>query len=721
MTTDLAFNAQWVGAIPPLSLFRDNTTVVVMRNNKDYIDRLECEEKMRSDTSSSNVSWSCAQLSDALRRQSRVGMDARYCAVGTDDFSSVVNYITLPNLHSDVQGLSYFSELSSLKDTMQYLLSKTLNQRCQSRKIGEVSLRCFESSIAISLQLKKIVLCSLLGNYETTKASTRPRPEVRTMLYDIMLDRHTLFNGWFKHLLIDGSIIVLYCLREYLLFAIRDNPGLCDSLVELMQLSKFASITESAMSIIRVYFDAHLFEPSSRMSQTVYEGNDRSNTPFDWCVDLKHQLVVYQKSVLCISYRRPKRHLFQCFDTVRKKLEMVVNPWLKAQSVDHVQDDDDMLSHAAVAYSGVSMNDDDIVATQPPELSLGLYIIGPQLTALNDIILRIIPMCRTDALKEFIPWLRYFGISPDVITYTLTLNTPTVDDVLSDEKLRDRLYHLRKNQPHAYNLIQIATRVISDQQMLTVLCNLPLHYWRNQITAIQSRFGSNATKGGLLHSMLYFVYCDVCGTVYSLLREFNSVYKQSYTYGYRDAVVDYDTDDIYCKNKKTTHIGTCAARPLTHVLLLGRVIQYQNKTILLCPQIGCGMPMVLNTSYCIFNDRGVACCDCTRAMYASQHTEREKELMTRFVAELDQAVVCALCDKSMWLPSQMYWYPQNVVICRSHTNAWTLKRFIELAPRDTSTMTEWDVRGLLKQVAVASSENHSVAPQARPMKSQRLK
>lgn len=654
------------------------------------------------------LSWACAQASDALRAQSRCGLEGRYCAVSCAQFKTIVNFVTLPNLHSDVQGLSYFSELSSLKDTTQYLLSKTLNQRCQSRKIGDVSMRCFDASPEIALQLKRIVLCALLGNYETSCASTRPRAECRARLYEIMYDRHTQFHGWFKSLLIDGSTIVLYCLREYLVFAIQDNPGMCAHLLELMRLAELGAITAHAMDTIRAYVDRNLFEPLSLLSQSVREGVER--VPMPWCAQLEGELANCQKAVLGISYRRPKRHLFQCFDTVRKKLSLVVNPHLAALV-------DSGAAHAAAEIASFAGDQSGAGAPIPnvnpnanahdQDASLCLFVSDVQLRELNALLSYILPFSCADVLKDFLPWLVHFGVSRAVIDYTLSLNVAVgVDEVLSDEKLRKRLLYLREHQPHAYNLIQVVTRIISDRQRIKTLSTLPLHYWRNQVEAIQGRFGVVGTDC-LLESMIYFVYCEVCGTVYSLLRDFHSVYKQSYTYGYRDAVVDYQTDDIYCKNNKSNHMGVCASAPLTYVLLLGQVIQYQNKTILLCPQLGCGMPMVLDPAYCAFNDRGVACCDCTRAMHLNRHQGRDRRSMETYVAPMDNFVICELCHVNLCKPSHMYWYPHNVVICKSHANASTLKRFCDVY-NDVGT-SRTGIINLLTSVSSSSGANRFVS------------
>jgi hypothetical protein len=455
------------------------------------------------------------------------------------------------------------------------------------------------------------------------------------------------------------------------MFAIKDNPGISIHLHDLVRLTEFSAITSHAMGVIRSYFDLAMFEPFSPMSMSLYIGDDIRK--LSWCTDLDASLALCQKAVLDISYRRPKRLLYKCFNTVRNGLTPIVNPSLR---VTMAATSLDLYSIESIISSSNSSSSSSSTGIElASDTSVAAFISDSQLRAVDSILVRIIPYGCADVLKEFIPWLVYFGVSPSVVEYTLSLNLPTsAGDALSDEKLRKRLLFLRRHQPHAYNVIQVATRIIHDSQRIKSLGSLPSYYYANQINAIQGRFGIIGSNC-ILDSMIYFVYCKVCGAIYSLLRDFHTVYKQNYSYGYRDAVVDYDTDEIYCNRSGSNHIGKCAEEPLTHVFLLGQVIQYQNKTILLCPQVGCGMPMVLDSAYCLFNERGVACCDCTRSLHAERYNKREVDLMDKFVADTNVSVTCAMCSVSLLLPSQMYWYPFNIILCKNHSSVSSVRRY----------------------------------------------
>ena len=275
-----------------------------------------------------------------------------------------------------------------------------------------------------------------------------------------------------------------------------------------------------------------------------------------------------------------------------------------------------------------------------------------------------------------------------MVHYVANLNLPGPGEaVLSDERLRARLALLCKFQPHAYNVVQVVTQMAKQHQRIQTLSVLPVHYWWNQLSAVRERLGLSDSNPYLLDHMLSFVYCHVCEKVYSLVRNPHLVYKQGYQYGLRDACLDYETDVLYCSNRtRRGHGGACGEKPLKFVSLLGQVIRFNHQTILMCPQSGCGMPMVYDPAYSLFNDRGVACVDCTVRLRTQRYTERwanlleehtSKELyeVSYLIQEGDERE-CDLCTTPMATPAQMYWYPCNVIVCRKHPNA-TFKRAIE--------------------------------------------
>lgn len=673
---------------------------------------------MRRRDADRDISWYAAQVLDAYRSCTRLGLSSRFCAMVGARFDRIVNELTVPPMHNEVFGVSFFSDLASLKDAMQYILSKTLNERCQSRKFGEVVLRCYDADSTVAGHIRKLVLCSLLGNYKQSSAVTRPRGIVRDRLYEVLCDQSVRYNGWFRSLLVEGrGLLVQCCLREFLVFSIRDSPALAANVRDLINLDQFASITSRAIDGIRVYFDRRLSEPFSVLSRSLSESSsDGSVRPLTaWYTDVEPILSQCQKAMLGISYRRPKRTLQQCFLTVQKKLAPVTNPHL----VDiHTRrsDTETLTKSTADADIGLSVqhlselqsvggiekgSSRSETGSSPSALSLSTVpfehlISREQLDALTEV-LRSILRCTSyrDALPRFLPLMCHFGVDQSVVDFVLTLNEPgTSEKVLSDERLRKRLQLLHQEQAHAYNLIQVAVHIIEDYHRVRSVSELPVQYWRNQIDAIQGRFGIRPESGMLLRSMLYFVYCDVCGMVYSLLRDPHSVYKQSYTFGYRDVVVDYDTDAIYCHKRKSGYNGRCGARELCRVFLLGQVISYGRQIILLCPQAGCGMPMVYDPAYCIFNERGVACVDCTRAAHLARSVERERYLLETHVAPLDQCVSCVLCGQQLIGPRQMVLYPYQTVVCRHHANSAMRKAVkpfhaVRSDPEDGAQLVEW--------------------------------
>jgi hypothetical protein len=164
---------------------------------------------------------------------------------------------------------------------------------------------------------------------------------------------------------------------------------------------------------------------------------------------------------------------------------------------------------------------------------------------------------------------------------------------LSQDRVKAYLGRIRTTFPHAYNLLQVAAEIVHDKKALRHVAELPHHYTANQVEAIENRFESDNT---LIKSALSMVYCDVCGTDYSLRRQFKSNFKQRYAIGLRDVLVKYTTNEKFCRNNKVNHRGRCGEKPLKELFLLGQAVEFNSKTLLLCPQEGCAMPMVLERS-----------------------------------------------------------------------------------------------------------------------------
>lgn len=297
----------------------------------------------------------------------------------------VINSVTIPDLSNSIYSLSYRRSLSTQKSKLCYLLSKVLNEKCQARKFSSVFLDCYEPKHNIAKYIKSIVLCGLLGAYPTSKASSRPKPEVRKRLYELIsncsnygMHFHAkkeeiikkeenevnekqkkkankfydpsfckvcmvqdVHGGpeaeqWFLFLLTFGGIVVLYCIREYVNYMLSLNPCLLNKIREEIKYDETLEVTNKAMCTIRKYFDDHLTNPfsdmytftesimnGSRLFDPKYTGN---SDPSSWFYQLSCIMYPYQKNMLLISHTRSNKTMQESLLTACKKLNMVPLP-----------------------------------------------------------------------------------------------------------------------------------------------------------------------------------------------------------------------------------------------------------------------------------------------------------------------------------------------------------------------------------------------------------
>jgi hypothetical protein len=220
--------------------------------------------------------------------------------------------------------------------------------------------------------------------------------------------------------------------------------------------------------------------------------------------------------------------------------------------------------------------------------------------------------------------------------------------------------------------------IVSELQRVRILCTLPPHYVRHQIQALQQRYGiSNPNE--IPQECIDFVYCPACEKVYSLVRDFGPACASNYAYGLRDAATELSTGKTYCSrkpkggggeglfNNNNNNISTmkwrgdCRKQELRRIPLLGRLVKFVNKRILLCCQPGCGMAMVLDTAHCAYNEYGPACFDCTFKIKQAREA--------RFGLEY-YSTTCLLCVTELKRPESTFLYPYGVALCQSHQRVY---------------------------------------------------
>jgi hypothetical protein len=226
------------------------------------------------------------------------------------------NQYTLPDLSYHVQNVSFFDDIADVKDPTIALLSKVLNCACHSRKYGTVAesalfespddqesyddimansdwrsvkskatkggsfarerVRFVESFRSITPrrdQFKLIILCSLLGNYQHVAAKDKLLDEsVRLSLYN----EFQCIDGrksrpeddvWLQSILHQSPMLMVWCVREYFVYALLSDPALLDSVRDTLQFARFKSITGRAMAAIRNYLAHQLVRAQTNAYQ----------------------------------------------------------------------------------------------------------------------------------------------------------------------------------------------------------------------------------------------------------------------------------------------------------------------------------------------------------------------------------------------------------------------------------------------------------------------
>lgn len=607
--------------------------VVCSPDGQICVDRLVCLKTMQDPYVPASIAWECGQLLDSVKHcpDARFLVPLSECCLG-----AVCSELTilLSPLHVSGLDLSFFESLSTVEmhHLLPYLLSKTLNQRCQGRKFSTVAIRGLDENPKVRKQLAELVLCSLLGMYRISKASSRPGPDVRDQLYCLL--RHP--NGIWLEMLFEKcrSAIVMYCLREHVIFLVDEHPALAHQIADVVQFAKFKTIVVEAMAVLRDYIQRMLSTAGTSLLASAtgaLAGHVDPGSNTRWVEEVMFLLQPYDAAILKISYRRPKQTFRQFLLSVgnsNSDAEGVMKQWLNREEVECIRRLADRLSDAT---SGI--------------------------------------------LTEMIHWMPCFRIAPAVMKLVLLLVDHHNTGTSSLEVLRRFLVRVIEINPRAFQFLQVASELIQDSQKVKLLAELPLEYAVNQIDACQARFGMKSKDecdpaGVVLDHMFSFFYCDVCFTVYSVLADANSVYKQDYAFAFRNAVQDYQTGHLYCDKKRRNYRGSCDAQPLKSVLLLGNVLRVNGAMVMMCPQEKCGRPMVINRN-CVINERGWACCYCSQKLQPSIRTFRETMDYYRCASSLRR---CAVCAVELHKTVGIYVYPYRIYVCKLHTCAPIISR-----------------------------------------------
>lgn len=549
-------------------------------------------------------------------------------------------------LHQHVLRASYFESLSKNdSEDMCHLFTKALPIPNQARKFPVLLWRSVSKSPGLQKTVVQLLLLSLLGNYP--HITKRPLGEARNKLYDLFNQN----NDMFKILCIFCCPLLVNAMREFIAFSLDHHPWLKKHLEPLIQLKKFRRISTEAMDHAREYFNLYLCHPKSAL----YHFNTNEEAKKTVLFELNQFFLSAHAQILKISYRRPNINSCGFIASTRKNYPMVPIPtkeelasaemaeqteeqfalWIEQQLQleDPIEDDPQPDDQEELPLKESKYDEDDDVAAaiqyvvrlgmkkkpvlEYNDLPIWKYVRQDVYKALQAVVQRESPL-ELGCLNRCIKWLDLFAVKQEVIHYVLEILDGYENKGLSIEKLKQRFVKLQKYEPYSYTLVQLIASLIKQAERHIRFLELPLHYKQYQLEALKSKFDLTMQNNAVLEQNLSFVFCPVCNTDYSIIIVFPNkttgkrMYTQYYRCGLRDALVDYDTNEIFCRNNKCNILGRCKDQPLTRAPLLGRMMFRNNKCYMICPQEGCGLKMEYDPARCWFNHRGAACADCTQ-------------------------------------------------------------------------------------------------------------
>lgn len=230
-------------------------------------------------------------------------------------------------------------------------------------------------------------------------------------------------------------------------------------------------------------------------------------------------------------------------------------------------------------------------------------------------------------------------------------------------ELQDALRALGDRNPEALELLALwcTTHSGAEARRLAVF-PLSRDYLDAQTEAVRTRFALHPERP-LLESCVTVHVCGDCGTLFDGIWGWTAEGEPRYD-AHRGMRIHLNQDVASCDR--------CVAggRPgvVRPVSLLGQALLCSRGLVVLCPQIGCAVPMVY-TPRCRFNGRGVACSLCTTLW----NTERGLTPATTPTEELRRwkwTKVCCVCQRRIAFPlDEPILFPTYLALCQRHTPA----------------------------------------------------
>ena len=492
--------------------------------------------------------YALLRLCDALMETPDTGATTR---LDDAEWHLGINSYTLDTVHDAINNISFFSDIAMVKDPMTALLSKVLNSRCQGRKYGTVAeqdllptplqtkryetiqaiwhamseespptkptdqreIKFVEDYRAIHTRrqtFRQILLCSLLGNYPhcTTRIT---HPHARRMLYQLVSPSSDTLPFFQSMLHADKAMLVVWCVRDFLVHCILDDPAMQHQVGELIHFKSLHRLTDRAMGVARAYMEDSLAIPSSSLCQALRPAapaalpqmcecltKKKKSGPclykdISWLRDTTVLLAPFHGQMLDIQFHKPKIDAVQWLVSKEARTTAPLVPRRLSQEEEDAKEraanrydsdqerDEDEFSADVLNKLGTTMrlanggrfiakllNLRDCVRKEKEADAIDksvsnnphVYVTPVQCQALH----KLLVIYDRDLCKIVESWRDlHFGVEGEEIDYILTLLDYHRSSDVAKSIRKHMLVELSQRAPHAYNLLQVTAEFIKQQ------------------------------------------------------------------------------------------------------------------------------------------------------------------------------------------------------------------------------------------------------------------
>jgi hypothetical protein len=508
----------------------------------------------------------------------------------------------------------------------------------------------------------------------------------RYLLY-YLFHNNRRFDQWIVCLFKHSSSVLTFCVRRYMVHVLESNPSMWEVLHQQFRFEEYKGVVISAMKKVQSLFymmmvggvyggvDPRMedlcrsyqqcmssvpLEPCNLMKlwdhprykdiSTGTEQNgvhpsvlpialqskqfidlylhERANQlrsgwddqkPHQFHTLLQKELLRFELDYRLLSFSRPYINIALLLRPLRNDYPLVP-----------ISNEDTTTILPLVKIEGKEVIEDDIEDEEEREQNNYMfpkdqphkYLNQDQVRALHEVIRCCGPVGYDSPIQRILDFFPFFEVRDSHVLWLKALFSHYHHNTKSNESIKLALGTLRLINPHAYNLLQLVSIHLDQAQRRFRLMNLPLHIQQAQCRVLSEK-GHRDRHKVLLKDLISFVFCPVCCHIYSNVSDFNSVYKHSYTHGYRDVAVDYLSTEkepiqegkMYCTNSKSNERGTCGEQELVRIPLIGRMLWLRSKFYMFC--CTCGNIMAFDTKqqhYTAHTQDGPCCVRCTRAL-----------------------------------------------------------------------------------------------------------